>query len=195
MPSSGSTPNPRARPRAVRLFVVLVGEDHPKACTGRRLLRRGLARRVSRLEGIAPAPLILDPYASDPLAGADRRAAVRGGILAVDCSWNRLAERGRFPATETEGRSRGLRRRLPILIATNPQHYGRLAQLNTVEALAAALYLVGRTEEAAHLLEGFRGAGAFLAVNRERLDAYARARDTTAVLAAERQLFGGGPEA
>lgn len=81
-----------------------------------------------------------------------------------------------------------------MLMATNPQHYGRLAQLNTVEALAAALYLVGRTEEATRLLAGFSGSDAFLGVNRERLDAYAHEHDADGVRAAERRLFGGGPD-
>jgi pre-rRNA-processing protein TSR3 len=143
--------------------------------------------------GIVPAPVVLDPYAPVPLGPADRTTAVRGGILAIDCSWNRLSNRGTFPGAESAERGPRIRRRLPILIATNPQHYGRLAQLNTVEALAAALYLLGRTSEAARLLQGFRGAEAFLEVNRERLDAYARARDTEGVVAAERRLFGGDP--
>jgi pre-rRNA-processing protein TSR3 len=143
------------------------------------------------VEGIVPAPIVLDPYAPDPLGVADLKAASRGGILAVDCSWNRLSDRGRFPGEESEGRGRGTRRRLPILVATNPQHYGRLAQLNTVEALAAALYLVGRAAQAAELLEGFSGAESFLRVNQERFDAYTAAGDADAVRTAERQLFGG----
>jgi pre-rRNA-processing protein TSR3 len=191
MRSSGSTRNPRPN-SPVPLYIVLAGEDHPKACTGRRLLHRGLARSVPRVRGIVPTPIVLDPYAADPLAAADHDVAIRGGLLAVDCSWNRLTERGRFPSTDPTERRRGVRRRLPILIATNPQHYGRLAQLNTVEALAAALYLVGRAGEASRLLEGFSGAASFLVVNRERLDAYALETDADGVRAAERRLFGGG---
>lgn len=190
MRSSGSTRNPRRSPSA-RLYLILAGEDHPKACTGRRLLHRGLVRQVARVEGIVPAPVVLDPYASEPLGSADRKSVTRGGILAVDCSWNRLTERGRFPGAEDSEHPRGIRRRLPILVATNPQHYGRLAQLNTVEALAAALYLVGRDAESAKLLEGFRGTDSFLSVNRERLDAYAQAPDADGVRAAEQRLFGG----
>ena len=193
MPSSGSTRNPR-RSRPVRLYIALAGEDHPKACTGRRLLHRGLAREVRRIEGISPTPVVLDPYAPDPLGPSDRKAAVRGGILAVDCSWNRLSERGRFPGSEEGERGRGIRRRLPILIATNPQHYGKPAQLNTVEALAAALYLVGRPADAERILEGFSGSDSFLRVNAERLAAYTRERDAAGVRAAERRLFGGAPD-
>jgi len=134
----------------------------------------------------------LDPYAPTPLSGADRSVAERLGLLAVDCSWNRLGDRGRFPdATSGAGR-RAHRRRLPILIATNPQHYGRVAQLNTAEALAAALCVLGRSAEGAQLLAGIAGGDEFVPVNRERLERYAAARSAEEILAAERSLFGGG---
>ena len=187
MRSSGSTRSPRPSP-PIRLFVVLAGEDHPKACTGRRLLHRGLARAIREPDALPVPPILLDPYATDPLAPRDRRAAERGGIVAVDCSWNRLAGRGRVPGV-TAGRA--VRRRLPILIATNPQHYGRPAQLNTVEALAASLAVLDRTDDARRLLAGFRGSDSFLAVNAARLAAYAAGRDADDVRAAEVRLFGG----
>ena len=187
MRSSGST---RSLPgdRPVRLFIVLAGEDHPKACTGRRLLHRGLARAATLADHRSPPPIVLDPYAGDPLSRADLPRAVQGGFLAVDCSWNRLSARGRFPGPAANGQPR---RRLPLLIATNPQHYGRPAQLNTVEALAAALAVIGRGAEAARLLQGFRGSEEFLRVNRERLSAYRAGPDADAVRSAERRLFGG----
>jgi pre-rRNA-processing protein TSR3 len=75
-------------------------------------------------------------------------------------------------------------------VAANPQHFGRIAELNTVEALSGALYLLGRTEEATRLLEGFRGGPSFLDVNAERLAAYAEQPDPDAVRAMERRLFG-----
>lgn len=187
MRSSGSTRSPLGN-RPVPLFIVLAGEDHPKACTGRRLLHRRLARATTVAEHLSPSPLVLDPYASDPLSAADRSRALRAGILAIDCSWNRLSERGRFPGPAVNGTPR---RRLPLLIATNPQHYGRPAQLNTVEALAAALAVVGRPEQAARLLEGFRGSEEFLRVNAERLSEYRASPDADAVRSAERRLFGG----
>ena len=193
MRSSGSTRNPRRSARA-RLLIVLAGEDHPKACTGRRLLHRGLAERVPGYVGLRPAPVVLDPYATDPIGAADAGAVARGGLLAVDCSWNRLSARGRFPGDEGPKTRAGIRRRLPLLVATNPQHYGRIAQLNTVEALAAALFLVGRAEEARTILGGFVGADSFLAVNGERLSAYARAPDADALRGEERRLFGGDPD-
>jgi pre-rRNA-processing protein TSR3 len=187
MRSSGSTRSPSPE-RPLRLFLVVVGEDHPKACTGRRLERRGLVAPLGTHPHRAAPPLVLDPFAPRPLSSADRETAERAGVLAVDCSWSRLAERGRFPPHVPTA---GVRRRLPLLVAANPQHYGRPAQLNTVEALSAAAYLLGHDGEAARLLEGFRGGAGFLAVNRERLEAYRSAAGAEEVLAAERRLFGG----
>jgi len=189
MRSSGSTRNPRAD-AALRLLVVLAAEDHPKACTGRRLLQWGRAVRVPREDSGSPGALILDPYAPTPLSRADTNAAAAGGLLVVDCSWNRLSSRGAFPGADPGDRPRGRRRRLPVLIATNPQHYGRVAQLNTVEAFSAALYILGRTGEAERLLDGFSGGDQFLAVNRERLDRYRGAARPDGVEEAERALFG-----
>jgi pre-rRNA-processing protein TSR3 len=190
MRSSGSTRNLPRRP-TVRLLLVLAGEDHPKACTGRRLLRLGRAVRVSRAEGLRPPPIVLDPHAANPLSTADRPAAERGGVLAVDCSWNRLAARGGLPPASGPEKGGGLHRRLPMLVAANPQHYGRVAELNTFDALSAALYLLGFPAEAGELLGGFRGGDGFLEVNRERLDRYARARSSDEVIGAEAMLFGG----
>jgi pre-rRNA-processing protein TSR3 len=184
---SGSTPNPSPS-RPVPLYLLVVGDDHPKACTGRTLLRKGLARAVLRVSALRPAPVVLDPHASEPLSRADRAAAHVGGILAVDCSWNRLARRGSMPGVAPEGGR--LRRRLPLLVAANPQHYGRVAELNTVEALSAALYLLGERSEAAALLEGFRGGPNFLVSNRDRLDLYLRQSNAEGVRAAEHQLYG-----
>ena len=190
MGSSGSTPSPRDRP-PIRRWVRIIGNDHPRACTGRRLLRLGLVQEFTGGTNPSDSPVVLDPYALEPLSGADLPSAERGGILAVDCSWNALAETGRLPGA---GPSRDLRhrRRLPFLIATNPQHYGRLGELNTVEALGAALYVLGRPREADAVLRGFAGGAAFLEVNHERLDQFARAGTADGVRQAERAIYGGG---
>lgn len=189
MRSSASTHNPRSS-TPLRLFIVLAGEDHPKACTGRRLIRWGRAVPIARESSASPPPVVLDPYAPTPLSRVDLLAARRAGLLAVDCSWNRLSARGAFPHTEGRERTHGTRRRLPMLVATNPQHYGRVAQLNTAEALAAALYVLGRGDDAARLLEGFAGAEEFLEVNRDRLELYRLSDSPSDVLTAERSLFG-----
>lgn len=189
MRSSGSTPNPRREPPLAR-YVIVVGDDHPRACTGRRLLRQGLAVPAPT-KGPGPPPIVLDPFAAEPLSSRDLPAAVRAGVAAVDCSWNRLSERGAFVRAGWTPANRS--RRLPLLVATNPQHFGRIGELNTVEAIGAALYLLGRRAEGEVLLRGFAGGEAFFEVNRDRLERYARARSGEEVRALERALFGPGP--
>ncbi len=137
---------------------------------------------------------MLDPHASTPLSRADAPAARRGGILAIDCSWNQLARRGGFPAAGRGRPSSPFARRLPYLFAANPQHYGRLGELNTVEALSASLYLLGYPDEAQALLGGFRGGLALFEVNASAFAAYTAAASPAEVLAAERLLFGGNPD-
>lgn len=184
MRSSASTPTLPADPGPIPLWIDVTGEDHPKACTGRKLLRRGLAsRRGGGRTRPRAGPIRLDPHAATPLSPADASRALAGGILAVDCSWNRLGERrGELP------RSPG-GRRLPYLLATNPQHYGRLSELNTAEALAAALWLLGERARAESLLAGFPGGPAFFEVNRRLLERYAACPDGESIVAAERELL------
>jgi pre-rRNA-processing protein TSR3 len=138
--------------------------------------------------------VVLDPYAPRVLSASDRPRAERSGVVALDCSWNRLStERARRvePIGATPDRGH---RRLPMLVATNPQHFGRVGELNTVEALAAALWVLGSPEHAARLLDGFAGGPAFSQVNRARLDRYAAARSPEEVGRQERAAFG-GPDA
>jgi pre-rRNA-processing protein TSR3 len=85
----------------------------------------------------------------------------------------------------------GIHRRLPVLVAANPQHYGRLTQLTTVEAFCAALSVLGREAEAERVIEGFAGGSEFLSINRVRLDRYHAASGPDEILAAEKALFAG----
>ncbi len=185
MRSSAPTRNPR--PSGIPLYLVRVGDDHPKACTGRRLLARGLAVAPPSGRDRRALPILLDPHAGLPLAPCDRDRALAGGLLAVDCSWNGLYARGRFPAGSVP---RAVGRRLPWLLAANPQHFGRLSELNTVEALGAALYLLEEPERATELLRGFPGGGSWVALNERYLDAYRAAGDAEGIRAAEHRLFG-----
>jgi pre-rRNA-processing protein TSR3 len=188
MRSSASTRS--LRPDApIRLYLLVAGEDHPKACTGRRLIRRGLVKERRHFDPGRGQPLLLDPRAEKPLAPIDRLLAQRMGVLGVDCSWNRFAARGGYPILGRDPNGPFSHRRLPWLVAANPQHYGRFGELNTVEALAATLVILGEPERAGHLLEGFRGGPEFLQINAERLSTYAAQHDRTGVEAAERSFF------
>ena len=122
-----------------------------------------------------------------PLSPADRTGAMRDGLIAIDCSWNRLASRGSLPDAASSPRT-SRRRRLPWLVATNPQHHGRVAELNTAEALAAALHLLGEPGRARELLHGFPGGDSFWRVNADRFDRYRKAATAEDIISAERFL-------
>jgi pre-rRNA-processing protein TSR3 len=188
MPSSGSI-RTRSTDGPIRLYLFLAREDHPKACTGRRLIRQRLALPLGGGERAPIAPLLLDPYVAEPLCGADRPRAKESGILGVDCSWNRLNARNAYPDLIPGGGRRAHRRRLPILLAANPQHFGRVAQLNTAEAFAAALAVLGEPERARELLQLSPGGGSFLSLNELALQRYVACTTAEDIRAAERDLF------
>ncbi|MCI4358645.1 MAG: DUF367 domain-containing protein [Thermoplasmata archaeon] len=190
MRSSGSTPSPPAE-GALRLYLILAGEDHPKACTGRWLVRTGRVRDLRRRPPPGRVPMLLDPHAERPLSRSDLQLVGRVGLVGVDCSWNRLHARGGYPTEDRWLAELKQRRRLPWLLAANPQHFGRVSELNTAEAFAAAVHLLGYPDQAAHLLAGLRGGMAFFELNGPALSAYAKSPDEATVRAAERTIFGG----
>jgi pre-rRNA-processing protein TSR3 len=194
MASSGSTPTPpRSGTAGIPLFLLVAGEDHARACTGRKLLERGFAQRSDRARPHGAYPILLDPHAATPLSPADRPRALEGGLLGVDCSWNRLGERGEFPAKLPGLHHQPHRRRLPFLLAANPQHYGRLAELNTAEAFGAALCVLGESERARAILSGFAGGEAFFELNGPPLASYSACRSPEEIRSAERLAFSGAP--
>ncbi len=147
-------------------------EDDPRRCSGRKLIALGLAEEFQATRRPPAGTLVLDPHAPVPLCVRDRPAAEASGILVVDCSWNRLGARGGFPPGLPRPPSPALRRRLPFLLAGNPQHFGRVGELNTAEALGAAVYLTFGPEAAERFFLRLSGGRSFLDLNQERLEAY-----------------------
>jgi pre-rRNA-processing protein TSR3 len=194
MGSSASTRSRSAEPapglaNGLALYLVHAGEDHPRACTGRRLVRAGWAREIDARARPGFSPVVLDPYAPQPLSASDRDLARARGLLGVDCSWNRLSGRGRYPETIRWLDRLPRRRRLPLLRAANPQHYGRPSELTTAEAFGASLALLGEPDRASRLLDGFAGGSAFLDLNRSLLERYIACPNADEILRAERTSF------
>jgi len=129
-----------------------------------------LATPVYRRSQIPKGALVLDPYSERLLTSSGRETALRYGIVAVDCSW-RNSKTVFLTLSKVNGR------KLPTLLAANPVNYARRGMLSSLEALSAALYILGFKEEAQRLLRIFKWAPHFLGLNREPLDAYAEAAD------------------
>jgi len=164
------------------LWALLGREDDPKRCTAARLVRYGLVREAARPRSLPRGTLVLDPTSPQALSPADRRTAQRSGILVLDVSWKRLQ---RFPRLRADVRHRAL----PYLLAANPVHFGHPFQLSSAEALAAACVILGERAQAEQLLSKFKWGLGFLTLNAEPLAAYASAKDSSEVVARQRDFL------
>ncbi|MGB7787725.1 DUF367 family protein [Methanoregula sp.] len=143
----------------------------PRKCTVKKLEKAGFLKIFSRISQIPRNTLLLDPTAEQALSPADRFVK---SITVLDCSWVVL-DTGAV-------RSWRIRRALPFLVAANPVNFGKPCKLSSVEALAAALFIVGEKERAAELLSKVNWGIRFLEVNEEPLRLYAGAKDSTEVV-------------
>ena len=166
-------------PSRMNIFVVDYGQDDPSKCTAKKMVRMQLASTVSKKFHASNKILVLNPYARIVLSAEDRDFK---GILVVDCSWN-LARDVFFRKLG------GKHRRLPALLAGNPTNYARLWTLSSVEAVAAALYVLGEAEEARKYLSIYKWGETFETLNKEPLEAYREANSVDEVLRLEREFF------
>ncbi len=165
--------------RPIRILAYHAGQCDPKKCTSRRLERLGLMTFVPRPGLLPRGVVLLTPNAERALSPADAPRAERHGLAVIDVSW----KRGTFPSVP-----HATARALPYLLAANPVNYGKPFVLSSVEALAAALVIFGREPEARIILSKFAWGDQFLALNREPLDAYARAKDSAQIVAAQAEF-------
>lgn len=152
----------------------------PKRCTSKKLARHGLVRLVPRIEGVPRGAVVLTPLSEMALSRVDAGPARAHGLCVLDTSWKEEV----FPRVPW-----GRERALPYLVAANPVNYGRPVKLSSVEALAAALVILGHRQEAEALLAKFKWGPTFLALNAEPLDLYRRARDSRGVVRAQREFI------
>lgn len=153
----------------------------PGKCSIRRLERERLVRVVAAIGWLPPNTILLDPRAEQALSPADR--AFARTISVLDCSWEILDR-------VSSGRFRH-RRALPYLLAGNPVNFGRPWRLNSAEAIAAALFILGEREQARTIVSHFRWGSHFFEVNREPLECYAAAKDSKEVLECQREFMPG----
>jgi pre-rRNA-processing protein TSR3 len=162
--------------REMNLVVFHANEDDPKKCSARKLHRFGYATLVKTMRRLPYHAVLLDPFAEKCLSREDHGSAASHGIVALDCSW-KTAEK-----TFQHVESTMYPRALPFVLAANPVNYGKPFQLSTVEAFAAALYILGEVSQAEKILGIYTWGVQFLELNREPLEDYRRACTSAEVI-------------
>ena len=138
----------------------MLKQDDPKKCTAAKLVKFGLANNVHKTSN---KTLVLDPFAEKTLLNKDKKL-IRS-VTGIDCSWS-LADKT-FVKKFT-----GIRRKLPPLFAGNPVNYSKLNKLTTVEAISAALYILGHQDLSLKMLDKFKWGHTFYELNKALLDEY-----------------------
>jgi len=161
--------------KRVNIVIYHARQCDPKKCTALKLARHGLARIVHQIRFLPKRAVVLNPLSETAFSPADKERVESFGLAALDFSWNH-AEKALLKSV------RGTSRCLPYLIAGNPVNFGKPTKLSTLEALAAALFISGFKEEANRLLSMYKWGHTFLDINAERLEAYAKAENSLAIV-------------
>ncbi len=164
---------------SVNVFALEMGQDDPTKCTARKMIHMELARGVSRKYHASDSTIVLNPYAHRVVSRIDRDTK---GLLVVDCSWNQAKE-------VFFRRLGGKHRRLPLLLAANPTNYSKAGMLSSVEAVAAALHILGEVEEAERFLGLYKWGPTFGTLNHDPLEEYRKARSEDEIMKLEREFF------
>lgn len=146
----------------MKLQVLMFYQDDPKKCTAAKLVKFGFAKSIKK---ISNASLVLDPFSEHFLLPNDR--ILVNSIVGIDCSWN-LAEKA------FSEKFKGVKRKLPPLLAGNPVNYSKLNKLTTAEAISGALYILGFKKETLELLDKFKWGHTFYDLNQNLLEEYSK---------------------
>jgi len=166
----------------INIIVYNAKQCDPRKCSALKLKRHNLIRVVYRLRLLPNRAIVLNPFAEKAFSPADRKRIEERGLVALDYSW-KCTENSRLIPLIGESRS------LPYLVAANPVNYGTPTKLSTVEALAAALYIIDYKEQAEQLLSIFKWGPEFIRLNQKLLDAYAQAENSTEVVELQKKFM------
>jgi len=167
----------------MKLIVYHANEDDPKKCSAKKLAKFGFAKLEKNIRKIPKDMILLNPFAEKSLSREDLDVANKRGLLAVDCSWKN-AENS-FDYLDKKNHSRAL----PFVIAVNPVNYGKPLKLSTLEAFAAALYILDDVERAEEILRLYKWGPNFLVLNKEPLEDYRKAENSTDIIKKMKQYI------
>lgn len=155
-------------------------------CSGRKLLRFNYAKKLQFSSGYARKwpGIILSPRAKKKISMEDLPLVLKGGVGAIDCSWNKIDQ---VPFHKIHN---GNERLLPFLVAANSTHYGRPYELSCAEAIAACLFFFGFSSQAEKLLGIYKGGLHFLKLNEEAFELYkSKGTNSQSIINAEQDFI------
>lgn len=169
----------------IALWILDLGGDDPRKCSAKKMIRFGHARKVKSIISFPVGSILLNPYSQRALSPEDATAASGKGVNVIDCSWREVESVFGRRVLSTRYHSRSL----PYLLAANPVNWGRPSRLSTLEAFSAALYIMGRKEQAAEILRIFTWGENFLDLNRELLERYSGAKNSGEIISIQSQYL------
>lgn len=143
----------------------------------------GLISLENNLKRIPHKTIVLDPYAEKCISHEDVSIAHKQGILAIDCSWKHAEHV--FASLQKTRPCRAL----PFLVAANPINFGKAFKLTTLEAVAAAVFILGEQQQAERLLQLYKWSPHFLVLNKEPLVEYQQAKTSKEIIAIMKQFM------
>lgn len=160
----------------IKLFVYHANDDDPKKCSAKKMKKMNLVTLENNIKKLPRNTILLHPFAQKSISKQDYYLAKKQGILAVDCSWKHAENAFDFLENRNHCRC------LPFLVAANPVNYGKAFMLSTLEAFAAALYILGETDQAGDILQIYKWAPHFLILNKEPLHDYQSAKNSKEII-------------
>jgi pre-rRNA-processing protein TSR3 len=154
----------------MKINLLMFYQDDPKKCTAAKLIKFGLAKKITKSQS---KTVLLHPYSEKTLLNNEK--SLFTSITGIDCSWV-LAEQ------VFQKNFIGISRKLPPLLAGNPVNYSKINKLTTVEAIAAAAFILGNETLSQNLLEKFNWGHTFLELNENLLQDYKKAESEGEVI-------------
>jgi pre-rRNA-processing protein TSR3 len=161
------------------IFYVYLNQDDPKKSTMKKLERYGLAIHIPMNK--IYNKLYLTPYSENFLLNSDKISYEKTGIVVMDGSWNRINTIENIRAKNG--------RKLPLLLPVNPVNYGKPGKLSSLEALAAALYIMGYVDLSGEIISKYSWAQNFIKTNINPLNDYSKCTTNEECISAQESYF------
>ena len=171
----------------IRVHAIWLAQDDPKKNTAVLASKRGDIKLHKNMKNLPKKGIILEPLCGKVFGPEDHDLLTtrNGSLVGLDCSWAQIES----SVSTVMKKTRLVPRMLPLLLAANPVNWGKPGKLTTAEAISAALYLIGRQEQAREVLGAFRWGERFFELNQQPLDAYSQAKSSSELVELQFEFF------